>query len=308
MALQAEQPVSHGIIALLFQQGHSQELALGLGHFAVIRIQVMDMEPVVAPLVTQVAFGLGNFVGVMRKGIVNAAAVDVQIVPQMLHGNAGALNVPAGIAHAPGRIPLESLILELGLGKPENEVVLILLVLVLFHALPDAHGQVFLIVVIEDVVLFQFGGIEVHVAPGKIGIALVQQRLDHVDILGNAVRGRLHHIRTLDVQLVAVGKEGIGVVFGNFHDGLVLPLGTLDHLILAGVRVGGQMAHVRDVHDPLDGISQIAQGLFQHILHNIGAQIADVGKMVNRGAAGVHLHQLRVVGNKQFLLVGQRVV
>ena len=118
VGLEAEEAVDHGIVALAFQQGHRQELALGLGHFAGIGVQMVDMEPVVAPLVAQVALGLGDLVGVVGEGIVDAAAVDVQILAQVLHGDAGALDVPAGIAHAPGRIPLQRLILELRLGEP----------------------------------------------------------------------------------------------------------------------------------------------------------------------------------------------
>ena len=68
------------------------------------------------------------------------------------------------------------------------------------------------------------------------------------------------------------------------------------------------MAHVGDVHNALDVVPGIAQSLFQHILHNIGAQIADMGKVIHRGAASVHLYLLGIVGDKQFLLVGQRIV
>ena len=258
MALQAEQAVGHGIIALLLQQGHRQEFPLGLGHLAVVSIQVVDMEPVVAPLVAQEAFRLGNFVGVVGEGIVDAAAVDVQIRAQMLHGNAGALDVPAGIAHTPGRVPLESLILKLGLGKPQHKVVLVSLIGVLFHAFTDSYSQIFLIMVVKDVVFLQRGGIEVHIASGKIGLPLVKQSLHHMNIFSNAVGGRLHHVGTLDIQLVAVGEKGIGVEFCDFHDGLVLPAGTLEHLILAGIRVGSQMAYVSDVHDTFDIVAVVA--------------------------------------------------
>ncbi len=68
------------------------------------------------------------------------------------------------------------------------------------------------------------------------------------------------------------------------------------------------MADVGDVHDPLDVVAKIPQGLFQHILHNVGAQVADVGVMVHRGAAGIHFYQVGVVGNEQLLFMGQGIV
>ena len=162
--------------------------------------------------------------------------------------------------------------------------------------------------IVEDIVFFQLGGIEVHVASGKIGIALVKQGLDHVDILCNAVGGRLYHIRALDVQLVAVGKEGICIEFCHFHNGFMLPGGALEHLVLAGIGIGRQVAYVCDIHDPLHTVAHITQALLQHILHNIGAQIADMGIVIDRGATGIHFDMLRVSGGKKLLLTGKRIV
>ena len=213
--------------------------------------------------------------------------------------------MPAGIAHAPGGIPLQGLILEFGLGEPEDKIVLVALVGVLLHALPDAHSQVLLIVVVEDIIMAELGGVEIHVAAGEIGIAGVLQLLDDLDEIVNEAGGRLHHVRPLDVQLAAVLEEGIGVELGDLHDGLVLPPGALEHLVLALVGVGGQMAHVGDVHHAVDVITGIAQVLLQYILHNIAAEVADVGKMIHGGAAGVHLHMTGRVGLEFVFLMGR---
>ena len=49
---------------------------------------MMHMEPVVTPLMTDEALGLGDLVGVMGEGVVHAAAVDIEgaiissVVPQ----------------------------------------------------------------------------------------------------------------------------------------------------------------------------------------------------------------------------------
>ena len=52
----------------------------------------------------------------------------------------------------PGGVPLEGLILELGLGEPQHKVVLVALVGVLLHALTDTNGQVLLVVVVEHII------------------------------------------------------------------------------------------------------------------------------------------------------------
>ena len=269
---------------------------------------MVNVEPVVAPLVAQIAFGLGDFIGMMGEGVVDAACVDIQLLTQVLHGNAGALDMPAGIPHAPGRVPFQGLVFEFGFGEPENKVVFVLFIQVLFHALPDTHGQVFFVVVVENVILIQSGSVKVDVAPCNVGASFIQQGLYHVNVFINAVGGRLHHIRALNVQLVAVGEKGVGVALRNFHNGLMLPAGAFEHFVFAGIRVRGQVAHVGDIHDPLHRISQIPQGFFQHVLHNVGTEVANVGIVVHRGSAGVHFHQIGIVGDKELFFVGQGIV
>ena len=44
----------------------------------------MHMEPVIAPLVTKIAFTLRDLVGVMRENVVHAAAVNVHILAEVL--------------------------------------------------------------------------------------------------------------------------------------------------------------------------------------------------------------------------------
>ena len=70
------------------------------------------MEPLRAPCMAKVALRLRDLVGVVREGIVHAAAVQVEVFSVVFHGNTGALNVPSRIANAPWRIPFERLILE----------------------------------------------------------------------------------------------------------------------------------------------------------------------------------------------------
>ena len=162
--------------------------------------------------------------------------------------------------------------------------------------------------VVEDVVAAELGGVKVHVAAGEIGVSRVHQFGDDFDIVIDQARGWLDHIGALDVQLAAVVKEGVGVKLRDVHDGLVLPLGALEHLVLAGVGVGGQVAHVGDVHHPVHAVSGAAQILLQHVLHDIAAQVPDVGEVVHRGSAGVHLHMARGVRLELLFFVGRGIV
>ena len=78
--------------------------------------------------------------------------------------------------------------------------------------------------------------------------------------------------------------------------------------ILAFIGIGGQVAYVGDVHDPVHIVAHIAQVLLQHILHDVAAEVADVGKVIHRGAAGIHFHMARCVGGEFGFLMGGGVV
>ena len=159
--------------------------------------------------------------------------------------------MPAGVADAPRGIPLERLILELRLRKPQDEVVLVALVAVLLNALAHADREVFLVEVVENIIFLELGGVKIHVAAGKIGVAGVHELGDYLDVLVDAVRRRLDDVRRLDVELGAVGEERAGIEFRDLHDGLVLALCALEHLVLAFVGVRGQVADVGNVHNAL---------------------------------------------------------
>ena len=162
--------------------------------------------------------------------------------------------------------------------------------------------------VVEDIVARELARVEVHIAAGDIGIAGVEQLRDDLDIIVDQARCGLDDVGALDVELLAVGEERVGIELGDLHDGLVLTLRALDHLVLALIGVARQVADVGDVHDAVHAVARKTQVLFQHILHDVGAQVADVGKVVHGRAAGVHLHMAGRMGLEFFLFVGCGIV
>ena len=97
---------------------------------------MLYMEPVIAPFVSEVALRLCDLIGVMWENIIHTATMDIHVLAKMLDTDAGSLDVPAGVAHAPGGVPLEGLILELGFGEPEHEVCLVFLIGILIDIIP----------------------------------------------------------------------------------------------------------------------------------------------------------------------------
>ena len=63
------------------------------------------MHPVIDILLPCGAFALGNFVFMVRKQKVFAAAVYIESLSKILHTHGRALNMPSGSAFSPGAVP-----------------------------------------------------------------------------------------------------------------------------------------------------------------------------------------------------------
>ena len=298
MRLHAEEAVYQGIVSLALKERDGEELALGLRHLARVGIQVMNVEPIFAPLVAEGSLRLSDLVGVVGEGIVNTATVDIEVLAHEFRGDAGALNVPAGISDSPRGSPLQLLVVKLGLGEPENEVSLVSLILVCLNAVTHAYLKVLFLEIVENVILLKLRGVEIYVSACLVGVSLLEKGLYHSDKLGNAVGGRLNVLGTLDVKLVAVSKKCVCIVLCNLKDGLVLTLCALQHLVLARVAVAGEMSDVGNVHYSRHVVTDVTEIFLKHVLHCIGTEVADVCKMINRGAAGIHRYLACLSGNK----------
>ena len=118
--------------------------------------------------------GLGDLVLVVGEDEVGAAAVDVEVEAEDLLGHRRALDVPAGPAAAPRRVP--GRVLALLLRLPEREVLRALLqrggvvALALLHLLERAVRQLPVVGEARDA--------EVDVALGRVGVPRVDQVLD----------------------------------------------------------------------------------------------------------------------------------
>jgi hypothetical protein len=62
---------------------------------------MVNVKPVIAPLVPKRRLALSYLVRMMRKSVIYTAAVNIKILAKMLSCNTRALNMPAGIADTP---------------------------------------------------------------------------------------------------------------------------------------------------------------------------------------------------------------
>ena len=62
------------VLPLPFYMIYRKKLSLWFAHLTTCRIQVIYMEPVITPLMTDICLALGNLVCMVRKNIVNTAS------------------------------------------------------------------------------------------------------------------------------------------------------------------------------------------------------------------------------------------
>ncbi len=53
---------------------------------------------------------------------------------------------------------------------------------------------------------------------------------------------------------------------------------------------------------------EMAEQPEQHVKHDDGAGIADMGEIIDRGAADIHAHVRRIEGFEVLLLAGERII
>ena len=251
---------------------------------------------------------LCNLALVVREDEVEASAVDVELVAEVLAAHGRALEVPAGEAVGPGGGPAHDV---LGCGLlPQGEVQGAAL-LVLSVECAGGGEQVVDVAAREDAVAVVgviFAHVEVDGAVGDVGIAGVENPLDVLDLLDDVAGGvgldaGGEHVQSLHVAMVAVEVE-----LHHLHRLELLEAGLLGNLVLAGVGVVLQVADVGYVAHVAHLVAQVGEVAEQDVEGDGGAGMAQVGVAVDGRPAHVHSHAPRVQRAKPLLRVRQRII
>ena len=156
------------------------------------------------------AFALRNFVFVVRELQVHAAGMDVQGFTEVGADHGRAFDMPARATAAPGRIPAGQVASG---GFPQDEITRVTLVGCDFHA--SACQHFFRITARELAVVLERVDREQGMAFGRIGMAVVDQALDHGDDLRDMCGGLRFDVRRRHAQAGHVGAVGGGVLVGD---------------------------------------------------------------------------------------------
>ena len=211
----AEVVAQHDRARVLTISETSTELPSDLHIFSPLMVTQALCTQYRAKLVAE-GLGLGDLVLVVREDQVEAAAVDVEGVAEVLVGHRRALQVPAGPAAAPGRLPARRL------GSPG---------LAPFHRAksrgsrlpvspsPERLARCRRSLVGQRAVPGEGADVEVDVAVGLVGVAAFDEAAHHLDHLGDVAGGaRLVGGRQAAEGVVAV-VEGALVLVADDHQG-----------------------------------------------------------------------------------------
>ena len=122
MSAQAKVPVCQRIISPIDQGLRAQEIASRFRHLRLLEEQKMTMHPKVGETCPVASLGLGDFICVVNRNMIFAAAMNVKKSTQVLGRHGGTFDVPSGKTDTPWAIPLH-LALLIGRAKlPQSKV------------------------------------------------------------------------------------------------------------------------------------------------------------------------------------------
>ena len=256
-----------------------------------------SVHPRLHELLARGGLRLGDLVLVVREEVVDAARVQVERLAEVLHGHRGALDVPAGAAAPPRGVPADRSVRRLP-RLPEREVADVLLVVFVRRA-PQARALVVEVDVGELAVAGELADLEVDRAVlALVRDALLHELGDERDHLGDVVRRRGVDLRRLDVQLLQVGEERVLVRLRVVGQSDARGVCAADRLVVDV----GEVHHLADLH------SVELHDAAEDILERVGAEVADVGEVVDGGSARVEADRVALEGPELLDSSRQRVV
>ena len=223
----------------------------------------------------------------VREYQVNTAGVQIEGVAQVFVAHGRAFQMPAGATLTPGRRPEVRTIFRAA-GLPEHEVShAVLFILIRVSAGLGSLAEVQLLTVeVSQLTIIGIGrNAEVDGAVlALVGVPFVHEVLDDIELFFDVTNRAGLHVRGKTVKSLAIIVE-LGCPFGGvFAQRHSLCLGVADGLVV----------YVGEVTYMLGAQPTQLHHAAENVLHDKGAEIADVGGGVHGGAATVEAQLLAV--------------
>ena len=286
---------AQGIGAVVFQDVLDQEeVVQGLAHLFRIDGDEAVVEPVFDHgFLAGEGFGLGDFVFMVREDEVAAAAVEIEGIAEVFIAHSRTFDVPARTAFAPRAVPRRFARFS---PFPESEVHGIVFAVVDFDA--GAGHHVVEAAAAQFAVVVKFFDAVIDVVVDDIGIAFVDEGLDHVDDFIHVFRNAGIFVGPADMELVHNFEVRCDIAVGNGIPRDAFAVGGVDDLVV----------DVGEVLDVRDFIAQVFQIAFDDVPCDERTGIAHVGMIVRRDSADIHLDLARRNGYEGFFLAGQCII
>ena len=264
------------------------------------------MQPVAHEGLAGGTLRLRDLIFVMREDQVLAAGMNVEGFAQLLHAHGRALDVPAGTAFTPGRLPHGAgrAIRILG-GFPEREIAgVIFLVFVRVDGAAIPCGQagpaahVLQVDARQPAIGRQGRNRKVHRAIADVGVAALDEARDQLDHGGDILGGAGINIRAANAERIEVRQEGLDHGRGDAANGDATLMRRSDDLVL----------DIGQVHDEADIERLPFEIAVQQVVEDKRAVIADVRRPVYGRAAGVNTYAFFAERRKGFDFAAERVV
>ncbi len=262
------------------------------------------MHPIVDKGLAGGSLRLGDLVWVMGGDVILAAGVNVHRLAQVFHAHGRALDVPAGVAPAPRRIPLHDVLWRRL--APQGKVG----GMMLFRVDRDAGTGAHLVQSLsrQPPIVREATHVKVDPVADFIGVTQGLQPSYQGDHPWDVFGGPGSDVRSQDVERGGVLEKKPRIVLRDLPRIPTRPPRADGHAILALVGVGGEVAHVGDVHHLPHLVAQVLKGAPDDVGHDVGAHVADVRLVVDGGATVIHPHLSRLNGPESLFAACHRVV
>src|SRR5882724_1176920 len=173
----------------------------------------MTMHPKVGEMRSVAGLSLRDFIRVVNRNMVFAAAMNVKESTQILGRHGGTFDVPPGTTDTPWAIPFHLPIL---IGRAEFPQSKVCRVALFTFVNPRSGPQAARIKPGEVPIVGQMGSVKIDPVGCAVGEALCLDAADHFDLLCNVISSLTPNRRFKNVQTRQILFEFLGVIISNF--------------------------------------------------------------------------------------------
>ena len=288
---QAQVAVSQRIDMLIHQGLQTQEITGRFRHFAGIDLQEITMHPEIRQTGAVARHVLRDFIAVVNRNMVFAAAVNIKPRCQVFCRHRRAFNMPARETTTPRAIPFHLTLFVFRAEFPQRKIGGIAF-FTQFHA--AARLDRITLDTCQITVVILLAGIKVNAVAGAVGVTVFLDATDEIDLFCDMVGCFTPDCRFQNIQGAEIVLEGSGEAVCDLPCRFTGFTAAFFHFVFAVIAVRHQMADVGDVNHVTHVVAIPFQRTAQQIFKQIGTQIADVRIVIHGRTAAVQANPVFV--------------